>query len=74
MNGRGGIIYMHTAGRKLQGFDQLSETMKTEIARNYPEYDRPPEEGDDRDNMTSWKYYKGVREGSIRPPQRDGGR
>ncbi|MEE4211736.1 MAG: DUF1838 family protein [Parvularcula sp.] len=72
MNGREGMIYMHTAGRKLQSFDQLSDTMKTEIATNYPEYSKPPRRGDDRENMTSWKYYKGVREGSIKAPQRDG--
>jgi hypothetical protein len=70
MNGREGVIYFHTAGRKLGGFDELSDTMKAEIAANYPEYDSPPPEGDPRDNMTSWKYYKGVMEGTIEAPDR----
>ena len=71
MNGREGIIYMHTAGRKLGSFDELPEIMKREIRENYPEYDSPPPEGDPRDNMTSWKYYKAVREGEIRLPDRN---
>lgn len=70
MNGREGIIYFHTAGAKLESFDQLSDRMKTEIETNYPEYDSPPPEGDPRDNMTSWKYYKAVVEGEIEVPER----
>ena len=70
MNGREGLMYMHTAGKKLSGFDELSETMKTEIAVNYPEYASPPPPGDPRANMTSWKYFQGVRGGSITPPKR----
>ncbi|GGY38499.1 DUF1838 family protein [Parvularcula lutaonensis] len=72
MNGREGIIYMHTAGRKLSSFDELSDTMKEQIATHYPDYARPPRRGDDRENMTSWEYYKRVKEGSIEPPRRGG--
>ncbi|MEM9837789.1 MAG: DUF1838 family protein [Pseudomonadota bacterium] len=68
MNGREGVMYMHTAGRKLGSFDELSDTMKREIRRNYPEYASPPPAGDPRENMTSWKYYKGVRDGQIELP------
>ncbi|MEM9234458.1 MAG: DUF1838 family protein [Pseudomonadota bacterium] len=70
MNGREGIIYMHTAGYKLTSFGDLSDTMKEQIATYYPEYDQAPPQGDPRDNMTSWKYYKGVKEGSIEAPKR----
>lgn len=70
MNGREGMLYMHTAGYKLENFDQLSETMKAEIATNYPEYASAPPSGDPRPNMTSWKYYKGVVDGSITVPDR----
>lgn len=70
MNGREGFIYMHTAGGKLDDFDQLSETMKAEIAAHYPEYAAPPPLDDDRSNMTSWKYYKAVKEGEIAAPTR----
>ena len=70
MQGREGVIYMHTAGRKLNSWDDLSETMKSEIAEHYPEYTAPPPLGDPRPNVTSWKYYKGVTEGEIELPKR----
>ena len=70
MNGREGMLYMHTAGYKLENFDQLSYTMKAEIAIHYPEYTSPPPSGDPRANMTSRKYYKGVADGSIAAPDR----
>lgn len=70
MNGREGVIYMHTAGKKLGSFDELSERMKHEIDTHYPEWRSPPPEGDPRPNMTSWKYFEGVRDGSIELPQR----
>lgn len=70
MNGREGVMYMHTAGRKLGSFEELSETLKTEIATHYPEYASPPPAGDPRPNMTSWGYYKAAKEGRITLPQR----
>ena len=70
MAGRDGIIYMHTAGRKLNSWDELSETMKSEIRDHYPEYVAPPPPDDDRKNMTSWKYYKAVKKGDIALPNR----
>jgi len=70
MNGREGMLYMHTAGSKLASYDDLSETMKTEIAQSYPEYSAPPPVGDDRKNMTSWEYYDQVSEGHIELPKR----
>ena len=71
MNGREGVIYMHTAGRKLDSFDQLSDTMKAEIAEHYPEYDSPPPLDDARRNETSWIYYKKIRDGERQAPERD---
>lgn len=70
MSGREGVIYMHTAGRKLGSFDELSDLMKKEIKDHYPEYDAPPPLDDARANMTSWKYYLGVAEGEIETPKR----
>ncbi len=70
MAGRDGIIYMHTAGRKLGNWDELSDTMKSEIRNHYPEYVGPPPADDDRPNMTSWKYYKAVKTGEIDLPKR----
>jgi hypothetical protein len=70
MNGREGLIYMHTAGRKLNSFDELSDTMKSEIANHYPDYVAPPPVSDPRPNMTSWKYYKAVKDGKEMLPER----
>ena len=70
MNGREGIIYMHTAGLKLDSFEGLSDTMKSEIAMHYPDYTAPPPVSDPRQNMTSWKYYKAVRAGEEMLPER----
>ena len=70
MNGREGVIYMHTAGLKLDSWDDLSDTMKAEISRHYPEYTTPPPADDMRRNETSWSYYKKVREGERTAPDR----
>jgi hypothetical protein len=70
MNGREGVIYFHTAGKKLSNVAELPAPMRDEIARYYPDYASPPPAGDPRPNMTSWKYYQGVREGKITPPAR----
>ncbi len=71
MNGREGLIYMQTAGRKLDSWDDISGTMKAEIATNYPDYTAPPPADDDRRNETSWSYYKKIRDGERTAPKRD---
>ncbi len=70
MSGREGVIYMHTAGRKLKAWDDLSPTMKSEIKTHYPEYAAPPPPNDERSNMTSWKYYNAVKTGEFDLPKR----
>ncbi|MEQ8516216.1 MAG: DUF1838 family protein, partial [Chromatocurvus sp.] len=60
MGGRHGILYFNAMGRKLESFDQLSDTMKAEIAANYPEYTAPPPVDDKRPNETSWTYMKKI--------------
>jgi len=70
MNGRDGVIYMHTAGRKLDSWDDISAKMKHEIATHYPEYTKPPPADDDRRNETSWSYYKKIRDGEREAPKR----
>ena len=62
MNGREGVIYMHTAGSKIESWNDLSDTMKDFINTKEPLYRTPPPTGDPRDNMTSWKDYKSFRE------------
>ena len=71
MAGRDGIIYMHTAGRKLESWDDMSELMKQQIADYYPDYTEPPPLDDERRNETSWLYYKKVRDGERVVPERE---
>ncbi|MCC7257708.1 MAG: DUF1838 domain-containing protein [Gammaproteobacteria bacterium] len=60
MGGRAGLIYFSTAGRRLDRFDDISETLKAEIRSNYPEYTAPPPLDDERPNETSWTYFRKV--------------
>ena len=70
MGGRDGVIYMHTAGRKLESWDDMSDLMKDEIRTHYPDYVSPPPLDDERRNETSWLYYKKVRDGErVVPPR-----
>ena len=50
MGDRIGVMYMHTAGKKLADGDNMSELMHEQIATNYPEYAEPPPVDDDRPN------------------------
>lgn len=60
MGSRPGLLYFNAMGRKLQHFDQLSDTMKREIEVNYPKYTAPPPGDDERRNETSWTYIKKI--------------
>lgn len=60
MGDRVGVMYMHTAGVKLNDGNDMSETMRDQIANNFPEYAEPPPLDDDRPNETSWTYFKKI--------------
>ncbi|MCL4722456.1 MAG: DUF1838 domain-containing protein [Gammaproteobacteria bacterium] len=60
MGDRAGLLYFHTAGRKLDRWDDLSPVMKAEIDRHYPEYRNPPPLDEQRPNETSWTYFKKI--------------
>lgn len=60
MGGRHGLLYFNAMGRKLESFDQLSDTMRAEIAANYPDYTAPPPVDDRRPNETSWTNMKKI--------------
>jgi hypothetical protein len=68
MGDRAGIIYFHTAGRKLDRWDDISPTMKAEIEKNYPAYKAPPPLDDQRPNETSWTYFKKLIDARSKPP------
>lgn len=58
MGGRQGLIYFHTAGRKLESYDQMPEVMRRAIDEHFPEYRTPPPADDTRPNETSWSYFR----------------
>ena len=66
MGNRVGMMYFNAMGRKLEGFEQLSATMRDEIAANYPEYVAPPDLDDSRPNETSWTFMKKIIDGADR--------
>lgn len=72
MNGRDGVIYFHTAGTKLDSWDELPDFFKEEIRTHYPDYAAPPPVDDDRENMTSWIYYLQAANCEIDVPDRGG--
>lgn len=61
MSGREGVIYFHTAGRRLSSWNELPIMIKDEIKKNYPDYVAPPPLDDARPNMTSWKHYDAIK-------------
>ena len=65
MNGRDGIVYFHTFGKKLDSYNDLPETIKDEIEENYPIYNQPPPTDDQRRNETSWTYFKKMLGGAV---------
>lgn len=60
MGDRAGLMYFHSAGRKLDRFEDLSDTLKAEIKANYPAWSAPPPLDDERPNETSWTWFKKV--------------
>lgn len=58
MGDRAGEVYFHTAGRKLNHWDELPPVLQNEIKANYPEYTTPPPADDPRPNETSWTYFR----------------
>ena len=70
MSGREGILYVNANGRKLGSWDELSETMKSQIRAYYPDYVAPPPLTDERRNETSWLYYKRLQTGERTLPDR----
>lgn len=67
MQGREGVIYMHTAGVKVSGYDALGPVIKKYIEEKAPKYKLPPETDDPRPNETSWTYFKKMIEGETLP-------
>jgi hypothetical protein len=58
MGDRVGILYVVSAGRKLDDWSQMGATMRAYIDAKAPLYREPPPFSDRRPNETSWTYFK----------------
>lgn len=58
MGDRDGLVVFHTAGMRLDRWEQLPEVVRREIEANYPAYKAPPPLDDPRPNETSWTVFK----------------
>ena len=58
MGDRDGLVVFHTAGMRLDSWDQLPEVVRREIETHYPIYKVPPPLDDPRPNETSWTVFK----------------
>lgn len=68
MGGREGLIYMHTAGRKLTQWDDVSPMLRHEVEAHYPAFRSPPPIDDRRPNETSLSAYRKLREAQAIAP------
>jgi hypothetical protein len=58
MGDRDGLVVFHTAGMRLDRWEQLPAVVRREIEANYPIYREPPPLDDPRPNETSWTVFK----------------
>jgi len=58
MGDRVGLLYVTSAGRKLDSWDQMGATMREYIDSHAPLYRQPPPFSDRRENETSWTYFR----------------
>ena len=72
MGGREGMVYMHTAGRKLLTWEDVSPLMRAQVESSWPAFRAPPPVDDNRPNETSLSSYRKLREAPATGPG-DGG-
>lgn len=58
MGDRDGLVVFHTAGMRLDSWEQLPEVVRREVDTRYPGYKAPPPLDDLRPNETSWTVFK----------------
>jgi hypothetical protein len=58
MGDRAGLVIFHTAGMRLDRYEQLPAVVRSEIEANYQSYRQPPPLDDKRPNETSWTVFK----------------
>ena len=57
MQGREGLVYVHAAGKKIGGYDDLPSELKEYIETREPSYKMPPPGDDPRENETTWTVF-----------------
>jgi hypothetical protein len=60
MGGRLGYFYVHTAGQKYDAYEEMPSALRAEIDASYSEFRSAPSLDDQRPNVTSWTFFKGV--------------
>lgn len=58
MGDRPGVIIFHTAGMRLNSWDEMPEEVKEEVRTNWPTFQTAPSPDDARPSMTSWDQFK----------------
>ena len=58
MGDKDGVVVFHTAGLRLNDFEEMPDVIKEKIRADYPEYETPPPVDDWRANETSWTVMK----------------
>lgn len=62
MNGRDGLMYVHTTGSKIENFEALPDELIEIIDTRFPAFRSPPPVGDDLPMDTSWTEYRKIKE------------
>lgn len=62
MGGREGLIYVHTIGAKISGWDAMPAGLVRLIDQRFPAFRTPPAAHDDAVMDTSWTEYRRIRE------------
>jgi hypothetical protein len=58
MGDRPGVVIFHTAGMRLNSWDEMPEEVKNEVKQNWPAFQQAPPPDDPRPSMTSWDQFK----------------
>lgn len=58
MGDHAGMVIFHTAGMRLNSFDEMPDEVKNEIRQNWPAFTEAPPPDDERPSMTSWDQFK----------------
>jgi hypothetical protein len=67
MGDRAGVVMFHTAGLRLDSWDEVPEVLRSEVKANWATFMTAPPTDDTRPNMTSWEQFKRWKAPATRP-------